>query len=38
MGDGGGRGSVATVSQFIYKESKSKKRFFEAGGWDGLGK
>ena len=37
-GDGGrGRGSVARVSELFYKESISKKNFFEGvgGGWLG---
>ena len=32
---GGGRGSVAMVSEFFYKESKSKKKKFFCGGRGG---
>ena len=35
MGGGGGRGSVAIVSDFLYKESKSKKKIEVGGGWLG---
>ena len=37
--DGGwGRGSVASVNELFYKESKSKNFIFEGVGEDGLGK